>query len=181
MKQNLIANLILIFCLFAVAQVKAQQNENFYEQYKRMQEKREIELKPERAFSDLRTLSQQNSSQQYFSPSYIPYKSNEIKEKLKIDRAEISDYESFLNESKTGIFKLLPLPDCNDAENKSECFQTNANLRTYANAYSFREKNHKDYSKFDIAIEQDSFVVSKFSVQTMLVNLGDVSLEEHNV
>ncbi|HUF02715.1 MAG TPA: hypothetical protein VMM38_00915 [Aridibacter sp.] len=107
---------------------------------------------------------------------YFPPKmTDELRERLAVSPEVLEAYGEFLNQPGTGALKLLPPSDCSKIERLSKatrCFQENANIREYANAFSFRENQHTLFGKSDIGITSDYLVGGRHSVQTMIVDLG---------
>jgi hypothetical protein len=112
---------------------------------------------------------------------YSPVKSEELLEALEIDPALTAGFQNFLQTPNTGVFKFLPLPDCSKLRNLKkleECYQDNANIREFANAFSFREGEMTVFARADLATNKGYILTGRHSVQTILVNLGDVPLED---
>lgn len=68
----------------------------------------------------------------------------------------------------------------NEAELHSRmlCLQENESLKYFANAYSFRENKHIVSEKSDLEVNKNTLNTAKFGVQTILVNLGEISLDQ---
>ena len=94
-----------------------------------------------------------------------------------------------LKAPSTGIVKLLSSSNCRVLNSKGkikDCLQRNANVRSFANAFSFREKKRAEVRKADLILKDGYFVTGRHSVQTILialdkVDLADVSLETPGV
>lgn len=110
-----------------------------------------------------------------------PKLSDELKQQLKIDDNTKELYSSILNQENTGVFKLFPFKNCSVEKKKKKrfrCWQENANIRGFANGFSFRQNEHSILAKSDISIKKDVLVTGKHSVQTIITDLGDVSLDD---
>ena len=191
MKRNLVFLLIGGFCLVNVLQVKAQQTpqQQRTSQEQRMENERKVQETTDRALWNLGNLKPTEQPK----PNRV-IKASTTRPRLQINRADLSVYESFLKSPDTGIFKLLPFAECspfnNTAKAKSSgksnreeslrqhrCNEENEIIKNFANAYSFRDKKNTSWDLSDIAFEKNFIVGTKSAVQTILVDLGDVALE----
>ncbi|QQS41298.1 MAG: hypothetical protein IPM63_18370 [Acidobacteriota bacterium] len=111
----------------------------------------------------------------YFRPEL----SDELRERMEVAPDVLQAYGDLLSRPDTGAIRLVPQGDCTRIERLSkatECYQENANIREYANAFSFREKLHTLFGRSDIGITSKYFVGGRHSVQTMIVDLGQMEL-----
>ena len=104
----------------------------------------------------------------------------EERERIKIiilpDSADLNKYKDFLQQSKTGIFRLLPDFDC---ETKY-LIHTDGNCANFVPgtwAYSFRRKSYSDADFHDIRFKDNSLSSNGLLNQSILVSLGDVPME----
>lgn len=115
----------------------------------------------------------------YFKPEL----SDELRKRMEVAPDVLQTYGDFLSRPATGVLKLIPQKDCTRIERLSkatECYQENANIREYANAFSFREKLHTLFGRSDIGITSKYLVGARHSVQTMIVDLGNLDLSAVN-
>lgn len=112
----------------------------------------------------------------YFRPELT----DELRDKLEVDAKVKQAYGDLLSRPGAGALKLLPQKDCSRIERLSkatDCYQQNANIREFANAFSFRENRHTLFGKSDIGITGKYIVGGRHSVQTMIVDLGEIELD----
>lgn len=183
------------FCISMILSTNGQvpKGSRSYDRNTKLESERKIRENTERSLSALRRLGNSTVTNTYVSTKSKKIYLKKIKSKLKVDLKDISDNESFLKDSNTGIFKLLPLPECvplnqvvpgfnanneQEVSRSFECFQENEVLKFFANAYSFREKKHLIIYKSDLVLEKGFLVTPEASVQTILVNLGDIQLNK---
>ena len=179
------AFLILTLFIFA-AQLKAQTSPDPWqlEQAERMRREKESlqrqnEANRERSAGILRGVVPGSSFRQ--PNKNLFFKTRETKKRLEIDKEILVKYDLFLKSPNTGIFKLLPLLDCvSIQENKAfeACADRNLNLSVFANSYSFRERKHAVAAFGDFALNDSNLDAGKSGIQSIIVDLGDVPLEE---
>ncbi len=102
---------------------------------------------------------------------------NKIRLLTIVNEDDKARYKSFLKQSNTGIFRLLPDFEC---ETKN-IIKINGNCENFVPgswAYSFRTKDYAEESFEDLSFKKDSFVTDGFLSQGILVSLGDKSLDE---
>lgn len=92
----------------------------------------------------------------------------------------LSQYEKFLKQSDTGIFKLSAESDC--AVNpkvvvaKESCLSND--IPGAGTAYSFRVKSHRVLHLSDLVLEKDVIRTGSLMQQGIMVNIGDIDLDE---
>ncbi len=107
----------------------------------------------------------------YFRPELT----SELKEKLGVTPSVLAVYSELLRQQGTGAVRLLAQEDCEKIRKVSRlaaCYQENANIREFANAYSFRENRRAVFARADIAVTSQYLVGGRHSVQTLLVDIG---------
>lgn len=99
------------------------------------------------------------------------------REKILAPRAEdLLKYKNFLQQPKTGIFRLLPDFDCETkylVRTDGQC----ANFVIFGSAYSFRDKGYSDADFHDISFKREFLVSDSLMTQGIFVSLGDASLD----
>ena len=169
MKIKLVRLTAFIFCVFAVSQANAQSGIPG--------------LRDSRQPSDTDLNTRMRNTRRMTEPKggekYTPSKTKGIKIKLDVDKEDLSKYESFLKKPQTGIFKLLPLISCPEADKKAleKCDKERVSIKFFANAYSFRETNHSSMPESDLSLGKASLDVGRTAVQSLFGELGDVPLE----
>lgn len=103
--------------------------------------------------------------------------SREQKKQLSPDAEDLAKYARFLEQPKTGIFRLLPDLNCDEnplvIKADAECLRAIPE----SSFYSFREKEHTPEFLSDIRLENNHLISNGILAQGILVALGDVSLE----
>ncbi len=157
---------------------RARQERERYEQQRRI---REQEEKMRREGKERqRSLEEWNREKiiQSRRPEYKPLSEEDLK-KIKAALAPNSEdsaqYKDFLQQAKTGLFRLMPNRDC------SQKYIVSANEdcqnSTFAGEfYSFRAKNYNS-DFFDLTFKDGELISKGFLAQGILVSLGDVPLE----
>ncbi len=92
-------------------------------------------------------------------------------------KEEKQRYKKFLKSSRGGIFRLLPNNDC-ETEKLIRVDGVCKGFVPGAWAYSFRLKDYSDEDFHDISISGDDFVTRSLLTQGILVDLGEVPIEE---
>lgn len=92
----------------------------------------------------------------------------------------LKKYAAFLRQSNTGLIKLIPDKGC--AEN-TNVVNASADCLKYSmpgagSSYSFRKRNHRTLTLSDIAYADSSFFSSGVLTHAILVDIGDVPLEQ---
>lgn len=112
---------------------------------------------------------------------YRPELTKDLEKRIEIDESLRARYASTLSMAGTGIVRLVEQADCSGIKKASkavDCYQGNANIREFANAYSFRERSRTHFGSSDIAAAKGYFVGGRRSVQTILVSLQGAELAE---
>lgn len=107
---------------------------------------------------------------------YRPELTKELRERMQVAEPLLTSNVGFLDGQSSGIVRLIEQADCSGirkAEKAAECYQENANIREYANAFSFRERERAVFARSDLALAKGHLVGGRHSVQTILVPLGD--------
>lgn len=103
---------------------------------------------------------------------------SEQKKILQPVQADLNKYAQFLKQPKTGIFRLLPDPDCEADNNIIRADQKCLNAIPESSFYSFREKEHTAKYLSDIRLSKDYLISDGTLSQSFLVVLGDTKLED---
>ena len=109
-----------------------------------------------------------------------PKMTDEFRQSMEPDADDLRANGSVLNTPGTGIVKLLSSEDCKvlgDEGKLKKCLQRNANVRSFANAFSFRERKRAEVRKADLILKDGYFITGRHSVQTIMISLDDVTLE----
>ncbi|REJ77875.1 MAG: hypothetical protein DWQ47_16065 [Acidobacteria bacterium] len=142
----------------------------------------------ERRMNDMRnldTLARQQAARDRNTPPKARYYNPELTKDLR-RKMELSDelaltYAGYIENENSGVVKLISMNDCDKIKKTSrqiDCYQENANVREYANAFSFREKRRSIFGKSDVAVSRGFFVGARHSVQTMIVALDGVDFHQ---
>lgn len=170
MKNYSIRFAVLVISAFSALQIQAQ-----YTSPTGRQDNRGADMNTDTRMREMRGLTKTRESEA------TPNKTKTTDAKLKIDKAELAKHESFLKTPQTGIFNLLPaVPDCPETAAKSErklCEEEKRSVEYFANSYSFREKKNSPLLRADLSLAGSLFETGKSSVQSIIVQLGDVPLE----
>lgn len=98
--------------------------------------------------------------------------------KLSVSNEVLKQYQSFLSQPNTGIFKLLPIVDCSqNKKDRADCVIENQFKRTGGNAFSFQERQYRSSLKAEVSLSKDRLTAEESEYQVIIVNLGNVSLE----
>lgn len=139
------------------------------------------------AFDNLRSVElQQNAPKnfetivtQQIQPLYRKPSKKELKNLLPSDSI-LNQYETFLKQSNTGIFKLSA--DSNCAVNPQVVVATEKCLSNdipgAGTAFSFRVNSHRMLHLSDLVLEKNVIRTGSLMQQGILVNLGDINLDE---
>ena len=112
--------------------------------------------------------------------SYFPFRKKPTKEQKKQlqPRAEdLSAYEQFLRQPKTGIFRILPDLECEANTLVIKADETCLKAIPGSSFYSFREREHTQEVLADIRLKDNYFISDGILSQGILVVLGDVVLQ----
>jgi hypothetical protein len=100
-----------------------------------------------------------------------------IKALLAPNAEDLAKYKDFLDQSKTGLFRLFPNLDC-ESKNIVRVDGNCANFVPGGGAYSFRAKTYGGMDLFDIRFFADELFADAFLAQEIFVPLGNVPLED---
>ena len=112
-------------------------------------------------------------------PDGRPYTKSElkkIKQLLEPSPEDSVKYNDFLKTSRTGIFRLFPNFDC-ESKNLVQVDGNCENFIPQSWSYSFRTKKHIGKDFFDIRLNGEEIFADGFLSQGIIVELGDVPLE----
>jgi len=101
----------------------------------------------------------------------------EQKKRLQPDSQELRKYERFLQNPRTGIFRLMPDIGCTE---NMYIIKADADCLKYipeSSYYSFREKEHTIEMLSDIRLRNGYLITDGILSQGILVNLGEIELE----
>lgn len=96
---------------------------------------------------------------------------------LALNPADLLKYKSFLQQPKTGIFRLLPNFDC-ETKYIVRADEKCANFVSSGWAYSFRKKDYSNRHLHDIGFKGDFLVSESILAQGIFVSLGEVSPDD---
>ena len=114
------------------------------------------------------------------SRSYFPLRKKATKEQKKQLQPKDEDsqaYAQFLVQPKTGIFRLLPDLECETNSLIIKADETCLKAIPESSFYSFREQEHTREIQADIRLKSNYFISDGILSQGILVNLGDVALQ----
>ena len=101
----------------------------------------------------------------------------EQKRQLAPDYRDLAKYARFLEQPKTGIFRLLPDLDCNENPLVIKADEECLKYIPESSFYSFREKEHTVELLSDIRLDEGHLISDGIMAQGIMVPLGDVALE----
>lgn len=104
--------------------------------------------------------------------------SGEQKKILQPNAADLTKYAAFLRQPKTGIFRLLPDPGCEENTNVIRADKKCLEAIPESSFYSFREREHTARHLADIRLKNDHLISDGILAQSFLVMLGDVELKD---
>ena len=151
------------------------------------QNQRQSDQEINAAFNNLRSLEiQQNASKsiedilsEEIHPLYRKPSKKEL-ENLTPSPALVTKYEKFLQQSDAGIFKLSANSAC--AKNTQVVVATENCLSNdipgAGTAYSFRVKSHRMLHLSDLVLEKNVIRTGSLLQQGLMVNLGNIGLDE---
>lgn len=99
------------------------------------------------------------------------------KRMLAPDAAETNRYAAFLRSPNTGLIKLFPDLDCENDARIVRADDICLNQIPMSAFYSFREKEHTTDFLSDIRLKNDVLLSDGLLVQSLLVGLGEMPLE----
>ena len=180
MKSQVIKKLVLclLIGLLPAFPVIGQQNRNnqnnpYYTQQE-IDAKRQVEeqKREDKAFDRLK---RDNSASVINIPS--PILSKEDKKVLAPDINDVQRNAVFLKQRKTGLIKLLPLPNCigiNAANIDQRCLEMA--IPGYGASYSFREREYRFVDLSDLQLKSGYLISVGREAQGFLVSLGNMDL-----
>jgi hypothetical protein len=102
----------------------------------------------------------------------------EQKRKLQPGAQDLARYAGFLEQPRTGIFRLMPDVGCAENVNVIRADATCLNYVPESSYYSFREKEHTIEMLSDIRLKNGYLISDGILSQGIMVSLGDVELEK---
>lgn len=102
----------------------------------------------------------------------------EQKKKLVPNSQDLRKYEQFLQQPRTGIFRLMPDIGCTENINIIRADAVCLSFIPESSYYSFREKEHTIELLSDIRLRNGFLITDGILAQGILVHLGEVALEE---
>jgi hypothetical protein len=102
----------------------------------------------------------------------------EQKKKLVPNLQDLRKYEQFLEQPRTGIFRLMPDIGCTENINIIRADAVCLSFIPESSYYSFREKEHTIELLADIRLKDGVLISDGILSQSILVHLGEVGLEE---
>ena len=100
----------------------------------------------------------------------------EQKKRLQPDAHDLAKYELFLQQPRTGIFRLMPDIGCTENINIIRADEVCLNFIPESSYYSFREKEHTIEMLADIRLRNGFLISDGILAQGILVHLGEVDL-----
>ncbi len=108
----------------------------------------------------------------------IPKLSRENKKRLEADKADEQAYSKFLKAERTGIFKLINLPNCGGIEkpiSDPKCPFESYSISHLANSFSFRDGRYRRFG--DLSLRGDKLVTSPDVALSFMTKIGDIPIE----
>lgn len=102
----------------------------------------------------------------------------EQKRRLLPNPLDLKKYEQFLEQPKTGIFRLMPDIGCTENVNVIKVDAACLNFIPESSYYSFREKEHTIELLADIRLNNGFLISDGVLSQGILVYLGEIDLEK---
>jgi hypothetical protein len=102
----------------------------------------------------------------------------EQKKRLQPNPLDLQRYEDFLEQPRTGIFRLMPDAGCTENVNVIRVDAVCLNYVPESSYYSFREKEHTIEMLADIRLRNGFLISDGILSQGILVQLGEVELEK---
>lgn len=99
------------------------------------------------------------------------------KKLLQPNKEDLAKYSQFLLQPKTGMFRLLPDPGCEDNPLVLKVDEACRNVIPESSFYSFREEEHTSDILSDIRLKNNFFISDGIYSQGILVKLGDLPVE----
>jgi hypothetical protein len=101
----------------------------------------------------------------------------EQKRRLQPNAQDLSKYAQFLDQPRTGIFRLMPDLGCTENINVIRADAVCLNSIPESSYYSFREKEHTIEMLSDIRLRNGFLISDGIMAQGILVHLGEIELE----
>ncbi len=105
-------------------------------------------------------------------------RTKEQKQRLLPNAQDLRKYEQFLQQPKTGIFRLMPDIGCTENVNIIKADEICLNFIPESSYYSFREKEHTIEMLADLRLKNGYLITDGILSQGILVNLGELELEK---
>jgi hypothetical protein len=105
-------------------------------------------------------------------------RSKEQKRRLQPGAQDLEKYAAFLEQPRTGIFRLMPDIGCAENINVIRADEVCLNAVPESSFYSFREKEHTIEMLADIRLRNGFLISDGILAQGFLVNLGEIELEK---
>lgn len=102
----------------------------------------------------------------------------EQKRRLQPNAQDLVKYAQFLDQPRTGIFRLTPDIGCTENTNVIRADAVCLNYVPESSYYSFREKEHTIEMLADIRLKNGFLISDGILSQGIMVQLGDVELEK---
>lgn len=102
----------------------------------------------------------------------------EQKKRLLPNPQDLRKYERFLEQPRTGIFRLMPDLGCTENINIIRADEVCLNFVPESSYYSFREKEHTIEVLADIRLRDGYLISDGILSQGILVHLGEIELEK---
>ncbi len=102
----------------------------------------------------------------------------EQKKRLQPDAQDLAKYAPFLEQPRTGIFRLMPDIGCTENINVIRADAVCLNFIPESSYYSFREKEHTIEMLADIRLRNGFLISDGIMSQGILVRLGETALEK---
>jgi hypothetical protein len=104
-------------------------------------------------------------------------RTREQKKRLQPNAQDLSKYARFLEQPRTGIFRLMPDLGCTENINVIRADAVCLNFIPESSYYSFREKEHTIEMLADIRLRNGFLISDGILSQGILVHLGEIELE----
>ncbi len=102
----------------------------------------------------------------------------EQKKRLVPNPQDLKTYEQFLEQPRTGIFRLMPDTGCTENINVIKADAVCLQYIPESSYYSFREKEHTIEILADIRLKNGVLISDGILSQSIFVHLGEITLEE---
>jgi hypothetical protein len=105
-------------------------------------------------------------------------RTKEQKKRLQPNAQDLAKYAQFLDQPRTGIFRLMPDIGCTENINVIKADAVCLNFIPESSYYSFREKEHTIEMLADIRLRNGYLISDGVLSQGILVHLGEIELEK---